>query len=87
MMTPRTKFDFIPDLTDLERWKSFLDEINIKYTIKTEYYDINADDKGDYIFLEIEPHFIDDRHLYYIQELTILFNIDESFKCFRCIGD
>ena len=71
-------------LTDLEKWKKLLDEMKVEYDISNEDGDSRWD--GKYIFLKVRSHYREETNLY-IQSLTILFNLDESFNCFECIGD
>lgn len=71
-------------LTDLEQWKKHLDKMKVEYDISDEDGDSQWD--GKYIFLKVKSHYREETNLY-IQSLTILFNLDESFNCFECIGD
>ena len=84
-------FYFMEDnMSDLEKWKKFLDEMGIKYE-EDETTENIFDDNGKIIdrIPEIDIR-IDDSYHYsrvYCPSLTITFNIDGSFKYFYPSGE
>ena len=67
-------------MTDLEKWKSFLDEMRIKYKeAEYKFFGTNIVKR-----LEIDKEYICDG---YDTEFNIDFNLDGSFKIFQAWGE
>lgn len=75
-------------MTDLEKWKTFLDQMNIKYQIKKDVCSVFNNEYTSYvdiveIILEIDKSYLSSNY----PALYIFFAEDGAFKHFTTLGD